>query len=98
MSLRGALRWIVLIPLLLFLILFLLSNRQTVTLELFPTDLSVELAMSVAILAALGIGFLMGGLIVWFGTIGLRRAARRAEEKVHLMETKQPGQALIAPR
>lgn len=98
MTVRGTIRWIVLVPLLLVLVLFLLSNKQPVTLTLFPTDIAIELSLSVAILLALGIGFLLGALVVWVSLLGVRRAARRAEEKVHLMEAKLPGQALATTR
>ena len=97
-------RWLVGIPLLLLMILFALSNTDPVRIGLFPTDLSIEMPLSVAILAAMGIGFLLGGLRVWTDALRHRRAARRAQATVRLLEAKQreqvarsPG-ALVAPR
>ena len=100
MTIRGTLRLIVLVPLLLLLVLFLLSNTEPVKIGLFPTDISIELSLSIAILAALGIGFLLGALVVWFTTLHFRGAARRAEEKLRLLEAKPPagpGQSLARP-
>jgi uncharacterized integral membrane protein len=86
-KIRGLLRWIFGIPLLLMLILFALLNREPVSLELFPT-VSVPVPLSLAILVAMGIGFFLGGLRVWFTALHHRRAARRAEDAVRLLEAK----------
>jgi uncharacterized integral membrane protein len=85
---RGLARWIVGVPLLLLMVLFALSNREPVQLGLFPTDFTVEVPLSVAILAAMAIGFFLGGLRLWFTALHHRRAHRRAEEKVRLQEAK----------
>jgi lipopolysaccharide assembly protein A len=87
-TIRGLLRWIFGIPVLLLLILFALSNTEPVSLRLFPTDFSLEVPLSLAILAAMGIGFLLGGLRVWFTALHHRRAARRADDAVRLLEAK----------
>jgi lipopolysaccharide assembly protein A len=74
------------IPLLLLLVLFALSNRTAVTLGLWPTDFSLELPLSLAILAGMAAAFLVGGLLVWFSALGQRNRARRAEQAVRLLE------------
>jgi lipopolysaccharide assembly protein A len=53
---------------------------------LWPTDFSLELPLSLAILAAMAIAFLVGGLLVWFSALAQRRRARRAELEVRLLE------------
>ena len=71
------------------MVLFALSNSEPVALRLFPLGaLPFELPLSVAILAAMGIGFFLGGLRVWFISLMHRRAARRAEATVRLLEAK----------
>ncbi len=55
-------------------------------LGLWPTDYSIDVPLSVAILVALGVGFLLGALVVWFSALTHRRRARRAERKVRLLE------------
>lgn len=64
---------------LLFLILFALSNREDVQIGLFPFGLTVVVPLSVAILGAMGLGALIGGAMVWISGFRHRRAAKRAE-------------------
>jgi putative membrane protein len=101
-KLRALSRWIVGIPLLLLMVLFALSNSQPVPLGLFPLGrLPFDVPLSVVVLAAMGLGFFLGGLRLWFIAIHHRRAARRAEEAVRLLEARHqelkartPGAAL----
>jgi uncharacterized integral membrane protein len=69
------------------LVLFALSNTEQVPLGLWPTDYSIDVPLSLAILVALGIGFLLGAFLVWFTALAHRRRARRAERKVRLLES-----------
>jgi lipopolysaccharide assembly protein A len=87
---RGLARWVVGIPLLALMVLFALTNTEPVRLGLFPLGhLPFDIPASVAILAAMAIGFFLGGLRLWFTALHHRRAARRAEEAVRLLEAKQ---------
>ena len=52
-------------PLVLLLLLFALSNRQMVQVALWPTDWSVDVMLSVVVLGAAAIAFLLGALTVW---------------------------------
>ena len=103
MKIRKFLRWLVGIPLLLALILFTLSNRDAVRIGLFPTDFSLEVPLAVALLIAMGLGFFMGGLLVWFATLRHRREARHAQETVRVLEARRqelkvlPTGTLLAP-
>jgi lipopolysaccharide assembly protein A len=94
-KLRSLSRWIVGVPLLLLMVLFALSNSDPVPLGLFPLGrLPFAVPLSVVILAAMGLGFFLGGLRVWFTALHHRRAARRAEEAVRLLEARhQEGKA-----
>jgi lipopolysaccharide assembly protein A len=88
-KLRALSRWIVGVPLLLLMVVFALSNSEPVPLSLFPLGrLPFEVPLSVVILAAMGLGFLLGGLRLWFTALHHRRAARRAEAAVRLLEAK----------
>jgi putative membrane protein len=87
--LRALSRWILGVPLLLLMVVFALTNRDPVRLGLFPLGyLPFEVPLSVAILAAMGLGFFLGGLRLWFTALHHRRAARRAEEAVRLLEAR----------
>lgn len=70
------------------LVLFLLSNPETVRLGLWPTDYGLEVHLSIAILVAMAIAFLLGALVVWVSELSQRRRARRAERKVRLLEAR----------
>ncbi|MDR3538617.1 MAG: lipopolysaccharide assembly protein LapA domain-containing protein [Acetobacteraceae bacterium] len=79
-------RLLIAAPFLLLLVLFALSNTAPVHLTLWPTDFALEMPLSLAILAAMAIAFLLGGAVVWVNELGQRRRARRAEEAVRLLE------------
>lgn len=79
-------RLLILIPILLVLVLFALSNTGTVQLHFWPTAFAVQAPLSLAILGGMALAFLLGGLVVWFAELGQRRRARRAERSVRLLE------------
>jgi putative membrane protein len=75
-------RFLIAVPVLLLLVLFALSNKQVVQLGLWPTDISVDAPVSVAVLVASAVFFVAGALMTWGGTLALRSRARRAEMAV----------------
>jgi lipopolysaccharide assembly protein A len=79
-------RLVIGLPLLLLLVLFALSNTEPVRLHLWPTDYALELPLSLAVLGAMAIAFLGGGVLVWVTELAQRRRARRAEQAVRLLE------------
>ena len=74
------------LPFLLFILLFALSNREMVQIALWPTDWSVDLMLSVVVLGAAAIAFLLGALTVWLSELARRGRLHRAEQKVALLE------------
>jgi uncharacterized integral membrane protein len=68
-------------------VLFALSNTEIVRLGLWPTDYGLEVHLSLAILVAMAIAFLLGALVVWMSELAQRRRARRAERTVRLLES-----------
>ncbi len=73
-------------PLLFLLVLFALSNRQPVELGLWPTDVSIQIPVSLAILGIAGLFFLFGALVAWAGVVAERDRARRAEATIRQLE------------
>jgi uncharacterized integral membrane protein len=67
------------------LIVFALSNTQVVSLTMWPTDYHWDVPLSLAILSAMGLAFILGGLLVWFSVLAQRRRARRAERTARLL-------------
>jgi uncharacterized integral membrane protein len=68
------------------LALFALSNTEMVTLGIWPTDYTVQVHLSLAILVAMALAFLFGGVLVWFSALAQRRRANRAERTIRLLE------------
>ncbi len=79
-------RWILLLPLLILLVLFGLSNREEVALHLWPFDLAWVAPLSVAVLVIGAVFFLLGAGIAWAAGLPQRRRARRIEEAARVME------------
>jgi uncharacterized integral membrane protein len=68
------------------LVLFALSNTEVVRLGMWPMDYGIDVHLSIAILVAMAIAFLLGALVVWISGLSQRRRARRAERTVRLLE------------
>ena len=79
------------LPFILLLIVFALSNAGTVALGLWPTDLSVDVPLSLAVLGAGAVFFILGALVVGIGSLNQRRRARRAENRIRLLEGELEG-------
>jgi uncharacterized integral membrane protein len=98
-------RWVLIGLFVLVFGLFVGFNLQTVKLVFWPTDFTLEMPLSVTILCAAGLAFLLGGLVVWTGTLRLRHQLRRSEEAAQLLEEQiralkarpDPNQALPPP-
>lgn len=84
-------RWLLLAPLLALVVLFALSNRQPVSLGLWPLDLTWQASLSVAVLAVGALAFLLGALMVWLSSLPYRRRARRAAEQIRRLEQELEG-------
>ena len=91
-------RLLIAAPFLLVLISFVLSNRASVEIGIWPTDLAWQVPLSIAVLVAAGVAFVIGALLVWVTELGQRRRARRAEATVRLLEEQvQELKARLAP-
>jgi len=75
-------RFLIGVPVLVLLVLFALSNKQVVTMGLWPTDITVDAPLSVAVLVTSAVFFLAGALMTWGTSLAARARARRAETTV----------------
>jgi uncharacterized integral membrane protein len=91
------LRILLLLPFLVLLVVFALSNPQPVKLGIWPTDYSIEVPVSIAILTASGLFFFLGALFVWFGAIAARSRHRRAERRAATLEAELRNHTAPAP-
>jgi len=78
--------WIVLALAALLLILFAVSNRETVSVGLWPLPALVELPLYLVVLGTLIIGFFVGELVAWISAWRWRREARRGRERIAMLE------------
>src|SRR5690349_2328141 len=68
------------------LALFAVSNREAVSLALWPLPLVLELPLYLGILAAALIGFVAGALAVYTAGVGRRREMRRNRRRIAALE------------
>lgn len=85
-KISALLKWIILLPILLVVLLLAIANDQSVTLHLNPFDtadpvLKVDLALYQLAFAFFFLGALAGGLAVWSGQHKYRRRARERREE-----------------
>ncbi len=79
-------RWILFLPLAGLVVLFALSNRQPVELRLWPFDLVWQTPLSVAVLLAAALSFLVGAGIVWMSGMPARARARSAIRRADTLQ------------
>ncbi len=79
-------RYVIVLPVLFLLVVFALSNQETVRLGMWPSWYGLEAPLSVAMLIGMGIAFLLGAVLVWFSELAQRRRARRAERAARMLE------------
>jgi uncharacterized integral membrane protein len=79
--------WIVLALAALLLILFAVSNRETVSVGLWPLPALVELPLYLVVLGTLIIGFFVGELVAWISAWRWHREARRSRERIAVLQS-----------
>lgn len=75
-------RLLLIAPLLLLAVVFALANAEPVRLDLWPTGMVFVAPLSLLMLGAMGLAFLLGALATWVAGIGARMRARRAERSL----------------
>lgn len=83
---RKLLRWLILVPLGIVLVLLAVANRAPVILSLDPFSreapaLAVSLPLFVALLLAVALGVVIGGIAAGIGRMRWRYRARKAERE-----------------
>jgi uncharacterized integral membrane protein len=77
--------WLITLPLAALLVLFAVSNTETVRLRLWPFDVTVDLPLSVAVLGVSAIAFLFGATVAWLAGLPARIRARRLENTANAL-------------
>jgi lipopolysaccharide assembly protein A len=78
--------WIFVLIVALVLALFAVSNREPVTVGLWPAPFLVEIPLYVAMLAALAVGFVLGEVAAWISGRRRRREARQRRRQLASVE------------
>ena len=79
-------RWFIFLPLAVLVVLFLLSNPQSIELRLWPFDVAWAASAAIAVLSIAACAFLLGALIAWAAALPARRRGRAAERRVVELE------------
>jgi hypothetical protein len=79
------LSWLVALPILVAVGFFVIANRETVTVSLWPLPEQVTLPLFAALAGALYIGFAFGAIIAWWSGHGARSAARAERRRAEAL-------------
>jgi uncharacterized integral membrane protein len=96
--------WAISLPLTLLFLLFILSNRESVTLTLWPFATAITAPLYLFFIATVIISFFIGSIVMWFGQHRHRAEARKwrkEAEALRAMVTQtppvEPGQQTLLP-
>ncbi len=78
--------WILTVPLIVVAVVFLTSNREPVTLDLWPFEISLRSSLHWILLACVAFGLVVGAMATWQSTAPARRRARQARRRVAELE------------
>ena len=77
--------WLVTAPIALVLVVFAVSNRAEVTVTLWPLPFKLQTWLFLVV------RFLIGGFVVWIGSLRRRREARQQARRIEMLEHEMAG-------
>ena len=77
---------LVFIPVAAAFVVFAVANRHSLTLNLWPLPLEIDLPVYIAVLGALAVGMAIGGSAQWISDGKWRRRARADKRKASALE------------
>jgi uncharacterized integral membrane protein len=80
------LSWIWTLPLMVVAVIFAIANRESVMLDLWPLEISIQAPLFILVLGSVAVGLFAGGVAVWFSGGHTRRQARAARRQVAELE------------
>lgn len=97
------LSWLIGLPIAVLAIIFAVSNRGAVLVDLWPLPWEVMLPLYLLVLGALAVGLVVGALIAWISAGSTRARARREHRRANrlemeLEETRQGDSAAAPPK
>ncbi len=88
--------WLLGVPFAAVAIVFAVSNRAPVVVDLWPLPWAVQAPLYLFVLAALAIGFLVGGLVAWVNSLAVRRRIR-AESRAEIAAVRRQAATASTP-
>lgn len=79
--------WLITVPVILLCVFFAVSNRQDVTVDLWPLDYIMTSPLYVMTLGAFFCGFLFGALMFWVSSLRHRWERHRLSREVAKLKT-----------
>lgn len=80
--------WLFLLILAAPAVVFALSNQETVIVQIWPLPFEIPIVTYLLVFVPFLVGFLIGGVVAWFGAGASRRRARDARQKAEDAERK----------
>jgi len=78
--------WIILLPLIALVAVFAVANRTEISVSLDPLPWVFDTPTYVALMAAIFVGLIIGGISTWMAARPWRREARRGRRNIKLLE------------
>jgi lipopolysaccharide assembly protein A len=79
-------RWLLILPLVLLVVLFALSNTEPVRLTIWPLDVAWEAPASLAVLGFGAAAFLLGAGVAWLAAFPYRRRVRELQQQARIIQ------------
>jgi lipopolysaccharide assembly protein A len=79
-------RWLVVLPIVLVVVLFAVSNTEPVRLTIWPLDVAWEAPASLAVLGFGALAFLLGAMVAWFAAFPYRRRVRELQQQTRVVQ------------
>jgi lipopolysaccharide assembly protein A len=79
-------RWLIAALVALLLVVFAISNRQTVEVTFWPFPVIIDSALSLIVLGAIVLAFLVGQFLAWLGAQRWRHEARAKQRRIEALE------------
>lgn len=78
------LSWIILFPLAVLLIVFSVTNRDAITIDLWPVPFQIDVPLFAVVFAALLVGVIWGGVSAWLNGGRVRKLARQKSREAEI--------------
>lgn len=71
--------WIITLPVTVIVVIFAISNLNAIAVGFWPLEGTFSLPLYIAVLTTFLVGFVCGGVVLWFSAGKVRRRARKFE-------------------